>query len=113
MPGHRRWTVASLAATPTTAHPCEMASSPALIDPIRKAAKHQVDQCMSHGQHVLERQSAGFSRYFTFDGPDRHFLIRESLVQHQANDVCLKSESARIGMPAHDIMAQMDGKTVI
>src|SRR4051794_39068006 len=113
MPAHRRCTVARLATTAMIAHPPEMSCSPPPIDPIRKAAEHQVDQRMGHRQHVLERQSAGAARYFTFHSPDRHFLISESLIQHQANDVCLKSESARVWMPAHDIMAQMDGKTVV
>ena len=63
-------------------------------------------------EHVLPRQRLARPA-LALDRPHRDFLVGEALVQQHADDVGLEAEAARVGMPAHHVVAQVDGKTVV
>ena len=51
--------------------------------------------------------------FFSLDRPDRDFLVGKSLVEQHADNVGLESESARVRMPTHDVIAKVNGEPVV
>src|SRR5437764_11145509 len=87
-------------------------SRPRPVHPIGYPADDDIDQGVSDREHVLGRQCPGLS-LLALDRPHRDLLVGKSLVQQHADDVGLKSEASRVRMPAHHVVAQVDGKPIV
>src|SRR6476646_7609707 len=94
-----------------SAHP-RYCSSVTSVYAIGNSPDNNVDECMEYGGHVLERQCLRVT-LFSFDRANGDFLERAPLIEQHAYDVCLESKSTCVRMPAHNVIAKMNGEPVI
>src|SRR5579864_8178323 len=87
-------------------------SASSSINQIGDTPEDQVDQRMSDRKRVPDGQSV---RPFgaTLDRFDGHFLVAESLIEQHADDIGLKAEAERIGVPADHVVTQMHREPIV
>ena len=76
----------------------------ALVQKIKRLMEDASEDVPEYSVHPADAGTDSF---------DRDLLVAEALVEQQADDVGLESEAARVGVPAHHVIAQMHRKPVV